>query len=185
MAQTVPDQACYSHQVIEMLTVANEYCLFLEKAEDYNRDQILEFVQKIGPLLYLKGALLPAVEISDPLANERFVTEEQWQELFLVLQNNFGKDDIFWSSRREGPDEHGLAKASLAEHLADIYQDMKDFVILYQKNRLASKENAAAECRQLFRMHWGPRLADIQRPIHFILFGEEEENQFNDFLSSL
>ena len=45
----------YSKTVLEMLTVANEYCLFLEKAEDYDRQDIIMFLQKVCPLIYIKS----------------------------------------------------------------------------------------------------------------------------------
>jgi hypothetical protein len=185
MNPIVPEDIYKSRQVIEMLTVANEYCLFLEKCEEYSTEQVIDFLQKIAPLLYLKGALIPDVTESDPSANERFVIEEEWQRLFLNLQKKFGASDLFWVSSKEGMNEYSLTRRSLAEHLSDIYQDLKDFVTLYQKNRIAAKENAVAECRQLFQSHWGIRIIEIQRPIHNLLFGEEGENHFSDLLSSL
>ena len=52
----------YSKNVIEFITVVNEYCLFIEKAENYSKDDIIQYMLKICPLIYLKGALLPTGE---------------------------------------------------------------------------------------------------------------------------
>ena len=57
----------YSRTVLELLTVANEYCLFLEKAEGYDRLDILLFLQKICPLIYIKASLLPDIKVNDCL----------------------------------------------------------------------------------------------------------------------
>ncbi len=177
------EESYRSRQVIELLTVANEYCLFMEKAEEYDKATLLDFVSKIGPLLYLKGALLPAVIVGDPEANERFVTQEQWETLFLSLQRIFGEDDLFWVAIPESDGQYTLVKASLAEHLSDTYQDMKDFVLLYQKNLRASKEIAVSEIRKLFSSHWGIRISQLQRPVHTLIHGESEEG--NEALNEL
>ncbi len=181
------EEAYRSNQVIELLTVANEYCLFLEKAQEYGKERLLDVVSKICPLLYLKGALLPSVASEDAAANERFVTQEQWQELFFVLNEILADDDLFWYAMRESDGQYVLVKASLAEHLADIYQDMKDFVLLYQKNMRASKENAASEIRLLFSSHWGIRITQLQRHVHALIHGEPEEGseELHELLSGL
>ena len=50
--------------------------------------------------------------------------------------------------------------------------------MLYQKGSHASKENAVAECRNLFASHWGRRIANIMLPLHKINFhvNDMEEN---------
>ncbi len=78
----VPTDPVYSKTVLELLTVANEYCLFLEKAENYDRQDILIFLQKVCPLIYIKSSLLPVIEIEDEEAAEHFVTEEEWEGVF-------------------------------------------------------------------------------------------------------
>lgn len=160
----------HSRQIIEMLTVANEYCLFVEKASEHTLDQLLGFLQKVVPLLYIKGALLPEIEVSNPDADERFVTEEQWGDIFADLKTKFGDDDTFWSFDPMNFAADDARKLSLAEIFADIYQDMKDFVMLYQKNTNAAQENAASSVRSLFFNHWGPRAAFAVNQLHFLLY---------------
>ncbi len=125
----LPDDQSISKPVIEMITLANEYCLFFEKAAAYKREDILYYFQKVAPLLYLKGAMLPAVEVSDPGAAERFVTEEQWESIFKALREQFLEFDVYHIHDHN----QDSVEASLADNMADIYQDMKDFVMLYQK----------------------------------------------------
>ncbi|HNS17966.1 MAG TPA: DUF5063 domain-containing protein [Bacteroidales bacterium] len=182
-----PEEAYRSRQVIEFLTVANEYCLFLEKAQGYGKEKLLDFTSKISPLLYLKGTLLPPAETGEPGAGERFVTQEHWQTLFLMLHETLGADDLFWYATPESDGQVALVKASLAEHLADIYQDMKDFVLLYQKNLRNSQEIAASEIRLLFSSHWGIRIAQIQRHVHSLLHGEPDEGseELKELLSGI
>ncbi|MCF6342436.1 MAG: DUF5063 domain-containing protein [Bacteroidales bacterium] len=160
--------------IIEMATVANEFCYYLDMVEEKSKKGILEFVHRILPLLYLKGTLLPDIEPEYPEAGERFVTQENWETIFTILRDKFGKDDEYWIIDPQYIDETEPLRASIAENLADIYQDMKDFIILFQKNTHAARENAIADCKVLFGNHWGYRIGKLMTRLHHLL---QEENR--------
>ncbi len=168
MQEKVPEDQSMSRPVIEMITVANEYCLFFEKVGQYKRQDILTYFQKVAPLLYLKGSLLPPVEVEDTEALERFVTEEQWETIFKALREQFKDIDVYYVHDYN----HDSVEASLADNMADIYQDMKDFLMLYQKNRTAARQNAVEQLRDLFRWRWGPVLLSAMGAVHQILYKE-------------
>lgn len=162
-----------SRSVLEMLTVAHEFCLFVEKASEYKQEDILNYMQKISPLLYLKGTLLPEIIPEYPEANERYVTEEQWEGVFNPLREKFAEIDQYWYHDYNDVDVNDPIKGSLAEKFADIYQDLKDFTLLYQKNSRAAKENAVAELKKYFVTHWGFRLVTAHRYIHYQLMAKQ------------
>jgi hypothetical protein len=166
------DDPVYSRKVLEMLTVANEYCLFLEKTEDYSAEELLGFLQKIAPLIYLKSVLLPEIEVSDDAAVEHYVNEEQWETMFNLLYTKFGGRDEFYFVDHHEKSHNDPVKGSLAECFTDVYQDLKDFVLLYQNPLRAFKENAVNECKRLFETRYGYRLLNAQSAIHCIQFPE-------------
>jgi hypothetical protein len=157
-----------SNHVLEMIRVAHEFCVFTEDISHRDFTEVLSFYQKILSLLYVKGSLLPAIEVSDEQFNERFVTEEHWENVFINLQTILGKEEVFTVIDQN----QELQKASLAEHIADIYQDLKDFVVLFQNNRLAAKENALAELRRFFPVNWGLRITAAMPAIHQLYYAE-------------
>lgn len=154
---------------LEMLTVANEYCLFFEKADNYETNDILLYFQKIAPLLYLKASLIEPVAVNQEAINERYVTEEQWETIFKTLREIFGSDDQYYIH------DHNFdsAEASLSDNLADIYQDMKDFIMLYQKNTEPAHHNAIANLTDLFKWRWGPALINAMGAVHQLLFKDD------------
>ncbi|RLD31434.1 MAG: hypothetical protein DRI72_08960 [Bacteroidetes bacterium] len=164
-----------SKPILEMVTVANEFCYYLENAEEKSKSGILEFVNRILPLLYLKGSLLPDIEVENPDANEKFATEEQWERVFLLLREKFGKQDEFWTIDPLYINDTEPLKASLAENIADIYQDMKDLIMLYQKNTFDARQNAVADIKLLFATHWGYRIGNILNRTHHLLHSDEAE----------
>ncbi len=170
-----PDDITLSKNVIEMVTVANEYCFFMDTIEGKTKLSIIEFVHRVIPLMYVKGTLLPEIEPGYPEANERFVTQEQWENIFTLLRKKFGSDDEFWIIDPQHINETEPLKASLSENMADIYQDMKDIIMLFQKNTVAARENAIADCRTLFAERWGYKIGNILSQLHHLLYNNENE----------
>lgn len=163
-----------SKSVLEMLTVAHEFCIFTEAIEKTKAENVLSFYQKILPLLYLKASLLPEIEVSDEFANERFVNEEDWQNIFDSIKEKLGEKDTFFSLG----EDNQIQKTSFADHVSDIYQDLKDFVLLFQKNRIVAQENALFECKKLFENHWGERIPRLIQHIHDEMYSNQKENDY-------
>lgn len=158
--------AALSRTVVEMFTVANEYCIFMSEVESSSREYLLGYLSKISPLIYLKGTLLPAITPSDPDASVRFVTEEEWQNLFNLLRQKFSPDDEFWYIDPETLDYENPVKGSLAEHFTDVYHEMKDFILLYSRESMTDKENALYNLQSSFAGRWGARLAAALPILH-------------------
>jgi hypothetical protein len=170
----------YSKQVIEMLTVSNEYCLFMEKADNVKKEEILKYLQKLLPILYLKASLLPDIPVSDENTAEHFVTEEQWEGLFNILREKFGKEDRYYFVDLNEKSNTDAVLASLSENLTDIYQDMKDFVLLYQKPLRSAQENAVRDCKELFQTRFGYRLVHAHQAIHYLLHPSGDQTNYSD-----
>ncbi len=167
-----------STHVLEMIRLAYEFCTYTESIDKKELTEILSFYQKLLPLLYLKGSMLPELEASDESFNERYVSEEHWERIFMSVKSKFGKDEYFWLV----DSNNDTLKASIAEHIADIYQDMKDFMVLFQNSRLAAKENAVIEIRKFYAIHWGLRLSTIMPVIHRLNYAIEiAENEDTNF----
>jgi hypothetical protein len=170
----------YSRKVIDMLTVSNEYCLFMEKAIDFTKEEVCQYMQKLLPIIYLKASLLPVIPVNDENAADHFVTEEQWEDLFNTLLLKFGNDDIYHFIDLHEKSHSDPVRASLSENLTDLYQDLKDFVLLYQKPLRTSQENAVRDCKILFENRFGYRIVNAQQAIHYILYPSIETENYSD-----
>lgn len=167
-----------STQVLEMIRLAFEFCTFTEDLANKEITVALSFYQKLLPLMYIKGSLLPDIEPSDESFNERFVSEEHWEKVFMVAKEKFDKSEYFWLV----DSNNDTIKASIAEHIADIYQDMKDFIMLFQNNRLAAKENAVFELKKYLAIHWGVRITALMPVFHNLIYAtEQKENDEIEF----
>lgn len=165
-----------SKNVLEFITVANEVCIFIEEIEKYEMEFILTYMQKVLPLLYLKGTMMPDVVVGNESANERFITLEQWEKIYLSMLNKTGAKDNYFYIDSCTKIDYKQKKGSIAENLSDIYQDLKDFLLLYQKNTLSAQENAVHGCKKLFESNWGMKSIDTHKAIHSLLFGSLNDN---------
>jgi hypothetical protein len=168
-------EAVYSRNVVEFVAVANEFCKYAEHASELKGDELLGILQRILPLMYLKASLLPQLDPFFEEGNEKFVTEADWTVINDTLKEKFGTANDFLEVFDEKINETvGPVVASISENMADIYQDMKDFLLLYQTGTVEVMSDAVWECRMNFENFWGQKLVNSMRAIHkFIYSGEE------------
>lgn len=161
----------FSKQVIEFVTVSNEFCKYLESAGDVPLADFVDTAHKLLPLVYLKGAMLPVLEESFEEYNEKSVSEEDYNNILNILLKKFGNhnnyDEIYDALRQENDEPVQL---SLAETFADIYQDLKDFLMQYRVGADEVMLNAVWECRQSFENYWGQRMVNAMRVLHHLKY---------------
>jgi hypothetical protein len=165
----------YSRNVIEFVAVANEYCKYAEHASQLKGDELLRILQRILPLMYIKASLLPKLNPYFEDGNEKFVTESDWIQIHETLKKKFGTaDDYLEVFDEKSGDAEGPVISSISENMADIYQDIKDFLLLYQTGTTEVMNDALWECSMNFENFWGQKLVNSMRAIHkFIYSGEE------------
>ena len=178
----------YSRNVVEFVAVANEYCKYAEHAGELKGDEMLRILQRLLPLLYLKASLLPDLEPFFEDENEKFVTESDWFRINDAFKDKFGTANDYLELYDEKYIESETpVPSSLAENMADIYQDLKDFLLLYQTGTQEVMNDAIWECRLNFENIWGQKVVNALKAIHkFIYSGKEiekvddEENIYGD-----
>lgn len=171
----------YSKEVIEFVTVANEYCNLLENAGSITARIFLDKVQKILPLLYLKTAVLPDVESFEEMGLEKFVSEVDYNFLQQRIMNLLGEHDDFQEVFDPGMQfSDAPLTSSISECLADIYQDLKDFLLSYRTGDDLVMQEALWTCMDNFKNFWGQRLVNSLRAIHMLVYSDLDfEDQVN------
>ena len=180
-------QTIFEKNVIEFVTVAAEFCAFLERAEHMKRKAFVDTSLKILPLLYLKASLLPKCETIGDEAPETYVTEETYEILRINLAGLMGeKDDYLDVFVQDMVYSDQPIKKSISEDLADIYQDIKDFIFVFQLGLNETMNDSLAICQENFGMLWGQKLVNTLRALHDVKYNlqdneEEEENNEEGF----
>jgi hypothetical protein len=70
-------------------------------------------------------------------------------------------------------------KKCISEDLADIYQDLKDFICVFQLGLNETMNDSLVICREHFEEFWGQRLVNTMRALHNVKYNtpaDEEED---------
>ena len=55
----------FSRNTVEFVTVAAEFCAYVERSNEHDRKEFVDTLLKLLPLLYLKAQMLPDEEIPE------------------------------------------------------------------------------------------------------------------------
>lgn len=171
-------QTIFDKNVIEFVTVAAEFCAFLERAESMKRSDFVDTSLKILPLLYLKASLLPPCERLGEEELETYVTEEVYEILRLNLAELMSeKDDYLDVFVEDMVYSDQPIKKCISEDLADIYQDIRDFIFVFQLGLNETMNDSLALCQENFGLLWGQKLVNTLRALHDVKYHQEEEEE--------
>lgn len=85
----------YERNTLEFVTVALEFCTFVEAAGQNGLFDFMDKAVKILPLLYLKATLLPEVESDEDAEPELFVTEDMYESVRTRIASLLGEKDTY------------------------------------------------------------------------------------------
>lgn len=176
------DEYIFSKNTIEFVTVGVEFCAFIEKVPETEKSEFIDTAVKMLPLLYLKATLLPDKKESSEydVQVEHFVNEEIYEYIRNSIEQLLGEQDsyleVFQSDMQysETP-----IVANVSEDMADIYQDIKDFVSVYSLGNEECMRTALNECTDNFINYWGQKLVNVLRALHTLRYSPEEIDDEN------
>ncbi|MCD4794167.1 MAG: DUF5063 domain-containing protein [Bacteroidales bacterium] len=169
----LPDKLIYTKEVIEFVTVANEYCVLLESLETLTREQFIEETYKILTLLHLKALTLPKPKDISNVETETFMNEADWHFIDTGISTKLGSLETF-NDLREPIIPDNPVNISISECLTDTYQDLKDFTQLYQIGNEDAVTEGLWECKNNFEQIWGPRIIIVMKEFHNLIYGDND-----------
>lgn len=171
----------FSKNVVEFVTVGVQYCSFLENFEGVSTFELTDKLTKILPLLYLKAALLPDEELEYEILSEVTVSEEDYNQILSRLYTQFKADDSYLETFLEDMKYSDTPiSASISEDLTDIYQDIKNFVSIYERGIEENMQEALSTCSENFKLYWGQKLVNVLRALHALRYSGNTEPLEND-----
>ncbi len=147
-------QTIFEKNVIEFVTVAAEFCAFLERAEHMKRKAFVDTSLKILPIYEILRINLAG------LMGEK----DDYLDVFV--------QDMVYSDQP--------IKKSISEDLADIYQDIKDFIFVFQLGLNETMNDSLAICQENFGLLWGQKLVNTLRALHDVKYNQQNENDEED-----
>ena len=81
----------------DLVLIATQYCTFIEKIHLFEQPDAMDYLLKIIPLMYIKGILIPAFDVEDENIASRFITEEEYEIVYVNIKEKFDKFNYFES----------------------------------------------------------------------------------------
>ena len=139
---------------------------------------------KMLPLLYVKALLLPETVPAEEEFPATFVTEEDYSHVANKVSEIMGEEDVYLDVFIEDMKYSDTPVSTfVSENLADIYQDIRNFVSVYQFGLAGQMNDALYQCKENFRLYWGQKLVNVLRPLHTMMCGYLESGNEETDLS--
>ena len=174
----------YDKNTLEFVTVALEFCALIEAAPGHTLLSFTDKAVKILPLLYLKATLLPEMEEPDEENGiEHFISENTYEAVRYRMAALLGEYDSFLETFHPDMEYSDTpVAATISENLADVYQDLGDFVALFRQENEETMGQALYVCGENFRLYWGQKLLNALKAIHVVRFSEELSSDDDNYL---
>ncbi len=157
----------YAPEILEFVRLANEYCKWLEEADQESSMKFIENAVKILPDIYHRVLLFQETEPVLEGGNEKFVTEQDWSEIFQKILHQLGQHNSYLRLANDQEfDRSDLVTHTISEDLSDIYQDLKDFTSQFRQGVEEIMNDAVWELMSNFDQYWGVKLLNSLKALH-------------------
>jgi len=157
----------YSSALVEFVKAANDCCAFLEQLKGNEGRTFIEDSVKHLSTVYTTFISTGDTEPVFEAPPEPTVTEQEWSALFQRIAIILGPHNDILRMAREGEfDRSELVNHTIAEDLADLYQELRDFTSIYSRGLEELMNDAAWELKQRFAEHWGAKLLRALQALH-------------------
>lgn len=166
----------YSTGVVDFVKAAADYCLKLEHCREAMPREFVQAMLISLPYIYIKGsALLETTTTDNLLGIDSQVTEEDYNFVRNGIYQLLGRYDEYLDVFVEDmkySDKPILR--SVSEELADIYQDLRNFLAVYRDGVEELTTAALGDVLDNFREYWGQKCVNVMRALHDILYQQME-----------
>lgn len=169
----------YAQDTLQFVTVATEFCAYLEQSQGRSRREFVDRMLKLLPLIYLKAQLLPTIDEADNFMPDEQVTEQDYEFIRLTVSDVMGEDDDYEDATygMEMQQTEQLCLKTISEGLADMYQPLRNFVAAYRLGVEACMETALWYVQSEFAYSWGVAAVDTLRRLHYL---QTQQTDYND-----
>jgi len=170
------NETVLSKQTEDFVRTALEFCVLVEKHTQSGREFFIDNMIKVLPLLYLKVSVIPAIEENYDSDLETKVSEKMYNQVEESVSALLGNENLYLETFH--PDirlSDSPVAVKISEDLADIYQDLGNFIAVFKNGQKETMNDSLALCIQNFEKYWGQRLLNALRALHYIKYNDEPE----------
>lgn len=165
----------FTRPVLDFVRVSIEFCKYVEQCGDKNREEFIDVMRGLLPMLYLKASLLTEVPIWTEVELSH-ITEEDYDYIRNAVARVMGEyDDYLDVFVEDFKYSDRPVLRTVSEDLADLYQVLRELAEAYRYGHEDSMYAALHETREQFETYWGQTALNALRALHDARFGKREE----------
>ncbi len=161
------DEILKTKSFTDFLDAAKHFCSFIETQQSDIPDEFLLSIQNHLLKLYYLGLDLPSVILETDTDFNVELPEAEIKALLLFIGKRV-PFSYYWTVLNPveiaNPAETGTG--NLIDDLGDIYKDLKEGLILFDRVDAGAKENAIFQFKLGFETHWGEHCIEALNAIH-------------------
>ena len=157
------------------------YCALVEEASDYTQKEFVIDLLEILPRIYLdfSDKDLDLGETDEYFSS--YLDEDYYENVRRKMGALLGEHDVFLETFEEDMKYSDTpVAASISESLADIFQNLYNFISIVRESEGESMEGAYMECRENFSNYWSQTLCNVLRALNHLRYNVELEDGDQD-----
>ena len=157
--------------VLSLIGLSNEYCMLMENAGNIEKSEFIVEVLKLLPRIYItmNDVSMSEVDCSEDeyLMMGNYLEEDYYESVRRHLEALIGEDDMFLETFEEDMKYSDTPIAvSISEYLADIFQELYNFVAIVKDSEGMQTIPALMECKENFESYWSQKLCNVVRAVN-------------------
>ena len=160
---------------LAFIALSNEFCSAIEKAMEFEKEDFVAKMLKMLPRIYMTVTDIDIEESNEDYYALPYLDESVYDNLRSQLAALMGEDDVFLETFEEDMKySDAPVSATISEDLADIYQQLYNFVASVRDVDTEAINSIIITCKEDFASYWGQTLCNVLRALHSVFYNKQD-----------
>ena len=160
---------------LAFIALSNEFCSAIENAMEFEKEDFVAKMLKMLPRIYMTVTDIDIEESNEDYYALPYLDESVYDNLRSQLAALMGEDDVFLETLEEDMKySDAPVSATISEDLADIYQQLYNFVASVRDVDTEAINSIIITCKEDFASYWGQTLCNVLRALHSVFYNKQD-----------
>ena len=160
---------------LAFIALSNEFCSAIENAMEFEKENFVAKMLKMLPRIYMTVTDIDIEESNEDYYALPYLDESVYDNLRSQLAALMGEDDVFLETFEEDMKySDAPVSATISEDLADIYQQLYNFVASVRDVDTEAINSIIITCKEDFASYWGQTLCNVLRALHSVFYNKQD-----------
>lgn len=160
---------------LAFIALSNEFCSAIENAMEFEKEDFVAKMLKMLPRIYMTVTDIDIEESTEDFYALPYLDESVYDSLRSQIATLMGEDDVFLETFEEDMKySDAPVSATISEDLADIYQQLYNFVASVRDVDTEAINSIIITCKEEFASYWGQTLCNVLRALHSVFYNKQD-----------